>query len=941
MKNTKKSRALSILLAIVMIVSLIPIGTISVNAMGLSTFNSKVASFKSNRYPHGSTYVNNASYGGYQCFGFANEIATYIFGSFPTSSMSASSVNSGWTRTYGGSAVDNLRVGDVVRYHFHSIFITAINGNDIEYCQANVPNGTNKVTYGNHITRSELKSLVSDKLTSGGTDKTGWVAHFKNGVNDLGPHTHSYSGSYFEAEHPHKVYEKCSCGKTRYTGATRAYQNCSICMHWDSAYVQPVKAYTINTGKTTVYDSVNGKAKINKIYDSDLCTINQIYDCGWCKVSFPLTSGGTETGYCKISVFMKSGGYIMYASKKIDTYRRSDLKTSCGYVGAGDKIYILGTAGSAVQIAYPLSSGGWKVGWIPISAIKSTIAYNANGGSGSMPSSTVVLNGSFTPAANKFTRVGYTFSGWNVYRNSDKKWYVDDKGWLTESEISKNKYKKRLYNSSSLNFDKSWNNLGKSNDIYTMYAVWTPNKLNVNFNANGGKINSDTYKLSNNLVYKIAENEKCTQVWTYNQPNKNGLSNASTFGLSKEGYTFKGWGTSMSGGTVFDDNDVNLVPESINPAIKKGNCSSTVYAIWKANTYTVTYNANGGTGATASSSHTYDTAKALTANGFTRSGYTFLGWSTSPNATTATYTNKQSVKNLTATNGGTVTLYAVWQKNPVTVSSISVQSNPSKTVYTVGETFSSSGLSIKVNMSDGTSKTVTSGFTVSSPDMTTAGTKAATVTYQGKTTIFYITVNKPVSPTSAKYKISGASATAGSTVEVFVSIENNPGIISLRNKISYDTSVMELVKVEDLKLLAGYTTPAPTISSPYVLRWADALATQNNTANGNFVKLTFKIKDSASAGDYKISVSHIESKTATGEAVEFADSSAVIEVMDYMIGDIDNNGDINDWDAIALNRYLAGWQTEVNIAAADMNGDGEITDWDAISLERRLAGWKS
>ena len=86
------------------------------------------------------------------------------------------------------------------------------------------------------------------------------------------------------------------------------------------------------------------------------------------------------------------------------------------------------------------------------------------------------------------------------------------------------------------------------------------------------------------------------------------------------------------------------------------------------NTYTVAYKGNGATaGSTANSSHTYATDKALTTNGFTRTGYTFLGWSTSSTATSATYTNGQSVKNLTATNGGTVTLYAVWKANSYTI----------------------------------------------------------------------------------------------------------------------------------------------------------------------------------------------------------------------------------------------------------------------------------
>lgn len=79
--------------------------------------------------------------------------------------------------------------------------------------------------------------------------------------------------------------------------------------------------------------------------------------------------------------------------------------------------------------------------------------------------------------------------------------------------------------------------------------------------------------------------------------------------------------------------------------------------------YTVVYNANGGSGTMSDSTHTYGVAKALNSNKFTRTGYTFLGWSKSSTATTATYTDKQSVKDLTSKDGGTVTLYAVWKKN--------------------------------------------------------------------------------------------------------------------------------------------------------------------------------------------------------------------------------------------------------------------------------------
>lgn len=63
---------------------------------------------------------------------------------------------------------------------------------------------------------------------------------------------------------------------------------------------------------------------------------------------------------------------------------------------------------------------------------------------------------------------------------------------------------------------------------------------------------------------------------------------------------------------------------------------------------------------------TYDSAKALTACAFMRTGYTFVGWATSAGGTVV-YVNGQSVKNLTATHGAVVDLYAKWTANPYTV----------------------------------------------------------------------------------------------------------------------------------------------------------------------------------------------------------------------------------------------------------------------------------
>lgn len=80
------------------------------------------------------------------------------------------------------------------------------------------------------------------------------------------------------------------------------------------------------------------------------------------------------------------------------------------------------------------------------------------------------------------------------------------------------------------------------------------------------------------------------------------------------------------------------------------------------NNYTVTFDGNGSTaGSMKEMDMTYDVAESLEQNRFTRTGYSFAGWSTTKGKTSE-YPDKVSVKNLTAENNGNVTLYAVWTK---------------------------------------------------------------------------------------------------------------------------------------------------------------------------------------------------------------------------------------------------------------------------------------
>ena len=80
-------------------------------------------------------------------------------------------------------------------------------------------------------------------------------------------------------------------------------------------------------------------------------------------------------------------------------------------------------------------------------------------------------------------------------------------------------------------------------------------------------------------------------------------------------------------------------------------------------TYTVSYNANGGSGAPSSQTKTHDTTLRLSTQKPSRTGYDFLGWATSSSATSAQYQPGGSY-----TNNASVTLYAVWRAQTYTIS---------------------------------------------------------------------------------------------------------------------------------------------------------------------------------------------------------------------------------------------------------------------------------
>ena len=126
---------------------------------------------------------------------------------------------------------------------------------------------------------------------------------------------------------------------------------------------------------------------------------------------------------------------------------------------------------------------------------------------------------------------------------------------------------------------------------------------------------------------------------------------------TKTGYTFDYWYFSAK---LNSKSVVKMLKNTLGTNRK-------VEARWKANTYTVKFNGNGSTsGRMSDQSFTYDTAQKLTTNAFKKTEYNFSGWATSSSGGVS-YSDGQSVSNLTSTNGGVINLYAVWKPNIYTI----------------------------------------------------------------------------------------------------------------------------------------------------------------------------------------------------------------------------------------------------------------------------------
>ncbi len=263
-----------------------------------------------------------------------------------------------------------------------------------------------------------------------------------------------------------------------------------------------------------------------------------------------------------------------------------------------------------------------------------TVKFDANTGSGSMEDESFKLDEEKALTANAFTKTGYSFKGWAY-----------DQTAVTPDFEDSEKVK----------------NLATENGAeVTLYAIWSAEPRVISYQPVQTGAETPESKTTN-VVYDgpirlILEDESFSPAvkGTYTPPE--GLSTSGKPNIyivranldigkaaAPDKYVFIGW----------DYTNLDGIP--------------TYTARFRSFGYTVKFDANTGSGSMEDESFLYNEEKALTANAFTKTGYSFKGWAYDPEAYTPDLADGEAVKNLATEDGVEVTLYALWKIKDVEI----------------------------------------------------------------------------------------------------------------------------------------------------------------------------------------------------------------------------------------------------------------------------------
>lgn len=274
-----------------------------------------------------------------------------------------------------------------------------------------------------------------------------------------------------------------------------------------------------------------------------------------------------------------------------------------------------------------------------------TITFNSNNPSNEESSQDVAINRKFNLAKNLFTYKGHTFKEWNTKSDGTGIVYYDEQ--LIESGI---------------------------NEDLKLYAIWNENQYKITFDGNG--------VTSNN-------NKTVDLIMTY--PSEGTIS-FGNLDFSKENYYIDNWNTKQDGtGIKFSAKSSDSIIFDNIPFDEQNNI--TLYAQWKEEKYTITFNPNQGIGNMPNMELIKNVSANLSKNIFTRDNYIFKNWNTKSDGTGVSYEDEQLIS-ITED----IILYAQWEKIKVKIIYCLDDSctNKNEKEYEIGQTIKIENCTIEI-----------------------------------------------------------------------------------------------------------------------------------------------------------------------------------------------------------------------------------------------------
>ena len=190
--------------------------------------------------------------------------------------------------------------------------------------------------------------------------------------------------------------------------------------------------------------------------------------------------------------------------------------------------------------------------------------------------------------------------------------------------------------------------------------------------------------------------------------------------------------------------------------------------------------------------------------------------------------------------------------------------------------------------------------------------------------------------------VESTNARIGSTVDVQITIQNNPGILGATLALRYDDELtLTAATAGDAFSPLSLTKPGQ-FASPCQFVWDGEELNVEDIKDGCILTLTFQVADDVASGsELPIRISYVPGDLIDKDLnIVSADIiNGIITVLDFTPGDVNDDGYLNPTDIISLRRYISGGYGQViNESAADVNDDGRLNTMDIILIRRYLAG---